>query len=163
MADDKPDNMQAFMSKGVFRGTCPACLKSHGFAPAEFTNKTISYTCPCGRVYTVYPLGLRSGQRKTVNLTGVLMRKSAKEPARLPCQIRDISIKGIGITLDATNADLSDTLQLRIKLDDVRKTALLLPCTVRRKQKAGDQILIGLEFKQLDLDSESALMRYLSQ
>ncbi|MSR24661.1 MAG: PilZ domain-containing protein [Nitrospiraceae bacterium] len=48
-------------------------------------------------------------------------------------------------------------------MDDARKTTLLLPCTVRRKQKAGGQFLLGLEFKQLDLDSESALARYLSQ
>jgi len=58
---------------------------------------------------------------------------------------------------------MTDTMQLRVKLDDARKTALLLPCKVRRKQKAGSQVLLGLEFNPLDLDSQSALLRYLAQ
>ena len=164
MAPDKPELMQAFFSKGAFRGTCPACMVPHNFAPAEFTSQTIAYTCQCGRSFTVLPLGLRSGQRKAVNLSGSLSGKpAAKGVVRMPCLIRDISAKGIGVTLDTMNIEMSETLQLRLKLDDARKTALLLPCKVRRKQKAGDQYLVGLEFKQLDLDSESALARYLSQ
>jgi PilZ domain-containing protein len=163
MASDKPEIMQAFFSKGAFRGTCPACMAPHNFAPAEFTNKTIAYTCACGRSYTVLPLGLRGGQRKAVNLSGILSGKPGKSLMKIPCLIRDMSAKGIGITLDTTSAEMSETLQLRVKLDDARKTALLLPCRVRRKQKAGNQLMLGLEFKQLDLDSESALSRYLAQ
>ena len=163
MATDKPELLQAFFSKGVFRGTCPACLASHNFAPAEFTGKTIAYTCPCGRLYTVLPLGLRGGQRKAVNLSGILSGKPGKSLLKIPCLVRDLSTKGIGITLDVTSAEMAETMQLRVKLDDLRKTALLLPCKVRRKQKAGGQLLLGLEFKPLDLDSQSALSRYLSQ
>lgn len=163
MTADKPENMQAFFNKGFFRGTCPACMVSHNFAPAEFTSKTIAHTCPCGRSYTVFPLGLRGGQRKVVNLPASLSRKPEKGPVRVPCLVRDISTKGIGVTLDTMNAEMAETLQLRIKLDDVRKTSLLLPCKVRRKQKTGNQLLLGLEFKPLDLDSQSALKRYLSQ
>ncbi len=163
MAPDKPELLQAFFNKGVFRGACPACLASHNFAPAEFTSKTIAYTCPCGRSYTVLPLGLRGGQRKVINLPGSLSWNSAKGPVRVPCLVRDISTKGIGVTIDAMNAEMTETMQFRVKLDDARKTALLLSCTVRRKQKAGGQFLLGLEFTQLDLDSESALARYLSQ
>lgn len=163
MAPDTPELLQAFFTKGVFRGTCPACTVSHNFAPAEFTSKTIVYTCPCGRSYTVLPLGLRGGQRKAVNLPGSLSRKPAKGPGRVPCLVRDISTKGIGVTLDTMNAEMAETLQLRIKLDDAKKTALLLPCKVRRKLKVGSQLLLGLEFKQLDLDSQSALARYLEQ
>lgn len=163
MAPDKPELLQAFSNKGVFRGTCPACMVSHKFAPAEFTSKTIAYTCPCGRSYTVLPLGLRGGQRKAVNLPGSLSGNPAKGPVRVPCLVRNISTKGIGITLDTMNVEMADTLQLRVKLDDARKTTLLLPCKVCRKQTAGSQLLLGLEFNQLDLDSESALVRYLSQ
>lgn len=163
MAPDTPELLQAFFNKGVFRGTCPACMAPHNFAPAEFTSKTIAYTCPCGRSYTVLPLGLRGGQRKAVNLPGFLSGKPGKGPVRVPCLIRDISTKGIGVTLDTMNAEMAQTLQLRVKLDDAKKTALLLPCKVRRKQKAGSQLLLGLEFKQLDLDSQSALARYLEQ
>jgi PilZ domain-containing protein len=163
MAPDKPELLQAFFSKGAFRGTCPACMAPHNFAPAEFTEKTLAYACQCGRSYTVLPLGLRSGQRKAVNLSGSLSGKPAKGAVRMPCLIRDISAKGIGITLDDMSAEMAETLQLRVKLDDARKTALLLPCKVRRKQKAGSQLLLGLEFKSLDLDSQSALARYLSQ
>ncbi|HYM38408.1 MAG TPA: PilZ domain-containing protein [Nitrospiraceae bacterium] len=163
MATDKPELLQAFFSKGVFRGTCPACLASHNFAPAEFTGKTIAYTCPCGRLYTVLPLGLRGGQRKAVNLSGILSGKPGKSLLKIPCLVRDLSTKGIGITLDVTSAEMAETMQLRVKLDDLRKTALLLPCKVRRKQKAGGQLLLGLEFKPLDLDSQSALARYLAQ
>jgi hypothetical protein len=108
-------------------------------------------------------LGLRGGQRRVINLPGSLSWNSAKGPVRVPCLVRDISTKGIGITIDAMNAEMTETLQLRIKLDDARKTALLLSCIVRRKQKAGGQFLLGLEFTQLDLDSESTLARYLSQ
>ncbi len=163
MATDKPELLQAFFSKGVFRGTRPACLASHNFAPAEFTGKTIAYTCPCGRLYTVLPLGLRGGQRKAVNLSGILSGKPGKSLLKIPCLVRDLSTKGIGITLDVTSAEMAETMQLRVKLDDLRKTALLLPCKVRRKQKAGGQLLLGLEFKPLDLDSQSALARYLAQ
>ncbi|MEK7294436.1 MAG: PilZ domain-containing protein [Nitrospirota bacterium] len=163
MAPDKPELLQAFFNKGVFRGACPACMVSHNFAPAEFTSKTIAYTCPCGRSYTVLPLGLRGGQRKVVNLPGSLSWNSAKGSVRVPCLVRDISTKGIGVTLDMMNVEVAETLQLRVKLDDAKKTALLLPCKVRRKLKAGSQLLLGLEFEQLDLDSESALSRYLSQ
>lgn len=163
MAPDNPELLQAFFTKGAFRGTCPACLVSRNFAPAEFTSKTIAYTCPCGRSYSVLPLGLRGGMRKTVNLPASLSWKSVQGPLRVTCLVRDISTKGIGVTLDAVNAEMTDTLQLRVKLDDARKTALLLPCTARRKQQMGSQILLGLEFKLLDLDSQSALARYLSQ
>jgi hypothetical protein len=163
MAPDKPELLQAFFNKGVFRGACPACMVSHNFAPAEFTSKTIAYTCPCGRSYTVLPLGLRGGQRKAVNLPASLSTKLAAGPMRMACLVRDISTKGIGVTLDTINIDMSETLQLRVKLDDAKKTALLLPCKVRRKLKAGSQILLGLEFNQLDLDSQSALARYLEQ
>ncbi len=163
VAPDHPELLQAFFGKGVFRGSCPACMASHNFLPAEFTSKTIAYTCSCGRSYHVLPLGLRGGTRKAVNLSGSLSGKPAKGPLRVPCLIRDISSKGIGITLDAMNAEMTDTLQLRVKLDDAKKTALLLPCRIRRKQKAGGQFLLGLEFKPLDLDSQSALARYLSQ
>lgn len=163
MATDKPELLQAFFSKGVFRSTCPACMASHNFAPAEFTGKTIAYTCPCGNQYAVLPLGLRGGQRKAVNLSGILSGKPGKSLLKIPCQVRDLSTKGIGITLDVTTAEMAETMQLRVKLDDLRKTALLLPCKVRRKQKTGTQLLLGLEFKQLDLDSQSALSRYLSQ
>ena len=163
MATDKPDILQAFFSKGVFRGTCPACLASRSFAPAEFTGKTLAYTCPCGHLYDVLPLGLRGGQRKAVNLSGTLSGKPGKSLLKIPCLVRDLSAKGIGITLDVTTAEMAETMQLRFKLDDARKTALLLPCKVRRKQKADNQLLLGLEFKSLDLDSQSALARYLSQ
>jgi hypothetical protein len=163
MAPDKPELLQAFFNKGVFRGTCPACMASHNFAPAEFTSKTIDYTCPCGRSFTVLPLGLRGGQRKAVNLSGILSGKPGKSLLKIPCLVRDLSTKGIGITLDVTTAEMAETMQLRVKLDDFRKTALLLPCRVRRKQKTGGQLLLGLEFKSLDLDSQSALSRYLSQ
>ena len=163
MATDKPELLQAFFNKGVFRGTCPACMVSHNFAPAEFTSKTVAYTCPCGRLFTVLPLGLRSGQRKAVNLPGILSDKPGKSLLKIPCQVRDISTKGIGITLDATSAEMAETMQLRVKLDDARKTSLLLPCKVRRKQKAGGQLLLGLEFKLVDLDTQSALARYLAQ
>lgn len=163
MAPDKPELLQAFFNKGVFRGTCPACMVSHNFAPADFTSKTIAYTCPCGCSYTVLPLGLRGGQRKAVNLPGSLSGKPAKGPVRVPCLVRDISTKGIGVSLDTMNVEMAETLQLRVKLDDAKKTSLLLPCNVRRKLKAGSQLLLGLEFKQLDLDSQSALARYLAQ
>jgi hypothetical protein len=163
MATDKPELLQAFFNKGVFRGTCPACMASHNFAPAEFTGKTIDYTCPCGRSFTVLPLGLRGGQRKAVNLVGILTDKPGKSLLKIPCLVRDLSTKGIGITLDVTTAEMAQTMQLRVKLDDARKTALLLPCRVRRKQKTGGQLLLGLEFKSLDLDSQSALSRYLAQ
>jgi hypothetical protein len=163
MAHESPELLQAFFGKGVFRGTCPACLASHNFAPAEFTSKTIPYTCACGRSFTVLPLGLRGGQRKAVNLPGILSDKPGKSLLKIPCQVRDISTKGIGITLAPTSAEMAETMQLRVKLYDARKTALLLPCKVRRKQKTGAQLLLGLEFKQLDLDSQSALSRYLSQ
>jgi hypothetical protein len=163
MAPDKPELLQAFFNKGVFRGACPACMVSHNFAPAEFTSKTIAYTCPCGRLYTVLPLGLRGGQRKAVNLPGSLSGKPDKGPVRVPCLVRDISTKGIGVTLDTMNVEMAETLQLRVKLDDAKKTALLLSCKVRRKLKAGSQLLLGLEFEQLDLDSQSALARYLAQ
>lgn len=163
MAPDKPELLQAFFNKGVFRGTCPACMVSHNFAPAEFTSKTVAYTCPCGRLFTVLPLGLRGGQRKAVNLSGILSGKPGKSLLKIPCQVRDLSTKGIGITLDVTTAEMAETMQIRVKLDDIKKTALLLPCKVRRKQKTGGQLLLGLEFKSLDLDSQSALTRYLSQ
>lgn len=163
MAPDAPELLQAYFNKGVFRGSCPACAVSHNFAPAEFTSKTTAYTCPCGRSYTVLPLGLRGGQRKAVNLPGSLSRKPDKGLVRVPCLVRDISTKGIGVTLDTMNAEMAETLQLRVKLDDAKKTTLLLPCKVRRKQKAGGQLLLGLEFKQLDLDSQSTLARYLGQ
>lgn len=163
MASDTPELLQAFFTKGVFRGTCPACMASHNFAPAEFTGKSIAYTCKCGHSYTVLPLGLRGGQRKAVKLPGSLSRKPTKGPGRVPCLVQDISTKGIGVTLDTMNAEMAETLQLRVTLDDARKTVLLLPCRVRRKLKAGTQLLIGLEFKQLDLDSQTALARYLSQ
>jgi len=162
-APDNPELLQAFFTKGVFRGTCPACMVSHNFLPAEFTSKTIAYTCPCGRPYSVLPLGLRGGMRKTVNLPASLSWNQGKGPLRVSCLVRDISTKGIGVTLDAMNAEMTDTMQLRVKLDDARKTALLLPCKVRRKQKAGSHVLLGLEFNPLDLDSQSALSRYLSQ
>ena len=163
MASDSPELLQAFFTKGAFRGSCPACMVSHNFAPAEFTSKTIAYTCPCGRLYTVLPLGLRGGQRKAVNLPGILSGKPGKSLLKIPCLVRDLSTKGIGITLDVTSAEMADTMQLRVKLNDARKTALLLPCKVRRKQKAGGQLLLGLEFKLVDLDTQSALTRYLSQ
>ena len=163
MAADKPELLQAFFSKGVFRSSCPACMASHNFMPAEFTGKTIAYTCPCGRSFDVLPLGLRGGQRKAVNLSGVLSGKPGKSLLKIPCLVRDLSAKGIGITLDVTTAEMAETMQLRVKLDDSRKTALLLPCKVRRKQKTGGQLQLGLEFKSLDLDSQSALSRYLSQ
>lgn len=163
MAADQPEILQAFFSKGMFRGSCPVCMTAHDFAPVEFSGKTVTYTCSCGRPYTVRPLGLRAGQRKAVNLPGSLAGRPARGPARMSCVVRDISAKGIGVTLDMTTADMAETLQLRVKLDDTRKTALLLPCKVRRKQKTGNQLLLGLEFKQLDLDSQSALARYLSQ
>lgn len=163
MVDDKSETMQAFFTKGVFRGTCPACMVSHDFDPAEFTAKTLAYTCPCGRLYTVYPLGLRAGQRKAVNLPGILFGKPGKSLLKIPCVVHDLSAKGIGITLGMTTAEMAETVQLRIKLDDARQTALLLPCRVRRKEKTGDRLLLGLEFKQLDLDSQAALARYLGQ
>lgn len=109
MAPDKPELLQAFFTKGVFLGACPACLASHNFAPAEFTSKTIAYTCACGRSYTVLPLGLRGGQRKVVNVPGSLSWNSAKGPVRVPCLLRDISTKGVGITIDAMNAELTET------------------------------------------------------
>lgn len=163
MAPDNPELLQAFFTKGVFRGTCPACMVSHNFAPAEFTSKTIPYTCPCGRSFAVLPLGLRGGQRKAVNLPGILSGKPGKSLLKIPCLVRDLSSKGIGITIDVTSAEMAETMQLRVKLDDAKKTALLLPCRVRRKQKTGAQLLLGLEFKLLDLDSQTALARYLSQ
>ena len=162
MAPDNPELLQAFFSKGFFRGACPACMTSHNFAPAEFTAKTIPYTCSCGRSYTVVPLGLRAGSRKAVNLPAILSGKPGKSLLKIPCVVRDLSTKGIGITLGMTSAEMAETMQLRVKLDDAKKTALLLPCKVRRKQKTGDQLLLGLEFKQLDLDSQSALARYLA-
>jgi hypothetical protein len=163
MAPDNPELFQAFFSKGFFRGTCPACMAPHDFAPAEFTSKTIPYTCSCGRSFSVVPLGLRAGARKAVNLSGILSGKPGKSLLKIPCVVRNLSAKGIGITLGLTTAEMAETMQLRVKLDDARKTALLLPCRVRRKQKTGDQLLLGLEFKQLDLDSQSALARYLAQ
>jgi hypothetical protein len=165
MASNNPELFQAFFNKGAFRGTCPACMDAHDFPPSEFPpgTKTIPYTCPCGRSYHVIPLGLRAGMRKAVNLPGILSGKPGKSLMKLPCQVRDLSTNGIGITVDPTSAEMAETLQLRVKLDDPRKTALLLPCTVRRKQKASGKLLLGLQFKQLDLDSQTALARYLSQ
>jgi hypothetical protein len=61
LASDNPELLQAFFTKGAFRSSCPACMDAHDFAPAEFTSKTIAYTCPCGRSYSVLPLGLRAG------------------------------------------------------------------------------------------------------
>jgi hypothetical protein len=162
MASENPELLQAFFNKGVFRGACPACMASHNFAPAEFTAKTIPYTCSCGRSYSVVPLGLRAGARKAVNLPGILSGKPGKSLLKIPCLVRDLSARGIGITLDVTSAEMAETMQLRVKLDDPRKTALLLPCRVRRRLKTGGQLLLGLEFKSLDLDSQSALVRYLS-
>jgi len=165
MGSDSPELLQAFFTKGAFRSSCPACMDAHDFAPSEFppAAKTIPYTCPCGRSYSVLPLGLRAGTRKAVKLPGILSGKPGKSLLKIPCLVRDLSTKGIGITLDVTSAEMAETMQLRVKLDDARKTALLLPCKVRRKQKTGTQLLLGLEFKQLDLDSQSALLRYLSQ
>jgi hypothetical protein len=163
MAPDNQELLQAFFSKGVFRGACPACMTSHDFAPAEFTAKTIPYICQCGRSYSVVPLGLRGGARKAVNLAGILSGKPGKSLLKIPCVVRDLSTKGIGITLGVTNAEMAETMQLRVKLDDARKTALLLPCKVRRRQKTGTELQLGLEFKRLDLDSQSALARYLAQ
>lgn len=163
MAADKPEPLQAFFTKGVFRGTCPACMVSHDFNPAEFTTKTLAYTCTCGRRYTVYPIGLRASQRKAVNLPGILVGKPGKSLLRLPCVVHDLSVKGSGITLGLTSAEMADTMQLRLKLDDPRKTALLLPCRVCRRERVGDRLVLGLEFKSLDLDTEATLNRYLSQ
>ena len=163
MAPDNPELLQAFFTKGAFRSSCPACMATHDFAPAEFTTKTIPYTCPCGRSYRVLPLGLRAGTRKTVNLPGILSGKPGKSLLKIPCQVRDLSPNGIGITLDVTTAEMSETMQLRVKLDDAKKTALLLSCKVRRREKMGRQLLLGLAFDRLDLDTQSALARYLSQ
>jgi hypothetical protein len=163
LASDNPELLQAFFTKGAFRSSCPACMDAHDFAPAEFTSKTIAYTCPCGRSYSVLPLGLRAGTRKAVNLPGILSGKPGKSLLKIPCLVRDLSTNGIGITLDVTSAEMAETMQLRVKLDDARKTGLLLPCKVRRRQKTGTQLLLGLQFKSLDLDTQSALSRYLSQ
>ncbi len=163
MLSDSPELLQAFFTEGTFRSRCPACMDAHDFAPAEFTAKMIPYTCPCGRSYSVIPLGLRAGARKTVNLPGILSGKPGKSLLKIPCQVRDLSSNGIGITLDITTAEMADTMQLRVKLDDAKKTPLLLSCKVRRRQKTGNQLFLGLAFKQLDLDTQSALARYLSQ
>jgi hypothetical protein len=58
---------------------------------------------------------------------------------------------------------MADTMPLRVKLDDPQQTTLLLPCRVCRRQKTGGQLLLGLEFKRLDLDTQSVLAHYLSQ
>jgi len=165
MASDSPELLQAFFTRGAFRSSCPACLDVHDFAPAEFTSakKTIPYACPCGRSYNVLPLGLRAGMRKAVNLPGILSGKHGTSLLKFPCLVRDLSANGIGVTLDMTSAEMADTMHLRVKLDDSRKTALLLPCKVRRRQKAGTKLLLGLQFESLDPETQSMLARYLSQ
>lgn len=165
MASDSPELLQAFFTKGAFRSSCPACMDVHDFAPAEFTpaKKTIPYACPCGRSFNVLPLGLRAGMRKKVNLPGILSGKTGKGLLKIPCLVRDLSANGIGVALDVTNAEMADTMQLRVKLDGAIKTALLLPCKVRRTQKVGTQLLLGLQFESLDLDTQSTLARFLSQ
>ena len=165
MASDSPELLQAFFTKGAFRSSCPACMDAHDFAPTEFhpAKKTIPYTCPCGRSYNVLPLGLRAGMRKTVKLPGVLSCKHGTSLLKFPCLVRDLSANGIGVTLDMTRAELADTMHLRVRLDDSRRTALLLPCKVRRRQEAGTQLLLGLQFESLDPDTQSKLVRYLSQ
>lgn len=165
MASDDPQLLQAFFTKGAFRSSCPACMDVHDFPPTEFPpgTKTIPYTCPCGRSFSVIPLGLRAGTRKAVNLPGILTGKPGKSLMKLPCQVRDLSANGIGVTVEPTSAEMAETLQLRVKLDDARKTPLLVSCQVRRKEKLGGKLLLGLEFKQLDLDSQTALARYLTQ
>lgn len=165
MASDNPELLQAFFIKGAFRSSCPACMDVHDFPPTEFPpgTKAIPYACPCGRSFNVIPLGLRAGTRKSVNLSGILSGKPGKSLMKLPCQVRDLSTKGIGVTVEPTSAEMAETLQLRVRLDDAKKTPLLVPCRVRRKQKIGGKLLLGLEFKQLDIDSQIALARYLTQ
>jgi len=163
MADEQPELMQAFFTKGVFRGTSPACVAVHDFAPSEFAGKSVAYTCACGRSFAVVPLGLRAGVRKAVDLPGILFGKPGKSLLKIPCRLHDMSSKGAGITLNLTSAEMADTMQLRVKLDDPQQTTLLLPCRVCRRQTTGGQLLLGLEFKQLDLDTQSVLVHYLSQ
>ncbi len=163
MGSESPELLQAFFTNGAFRSSCPGCMATHDFAPREFTTRTIPYTCPCGRSYSILPLGLRGGTRKSVNLPGILSGKPGKSLLKIPCQVRDLSSNGVGILLDPTTAEMAETMQLRVKLDDGKKTALLLSCKVRRRQNSGKQLFLGLAFNQLDLDTQSALARYLSQ
>jgi hypothetical protein len=141
--------LQAYFSNKRFVSVCPACKQASEFTPEAFPRTpkpSVRFECPCGKIFTVVPVGLRSCYRKPVNLGGGLRKKTEVGLIQAPCTVHDISPRGLLVSTELLKSVVvNDTIQMTVVLDDKDRSKLVLDCLVRRKIVEERTMTLGLE------------------
>ncbi|MFC1495510.1 PilZ domain-containing protein [Thermodesulfobacteriota bacterium] len=143
---------------------CPFCMEERNIDPEKVPSKhKFKVKCKCGSVYGIQLEG-RTKFRKEVNFAGIILRPDQSDKwgkmlnesletkiKKITCQIRDISMGGIGIkVLDSTEVigeiETGDILMVKFTLDNSAETEMETMVTV--KVVRGDYL--GCEFSEAD-------------
>ena len=122
---------------------CPQCKKAKTADVSQFIHTCmsvkVSARCSCGHCWESL-LDKRKYYRKVVNLPGAYQHiKGEKVLERGTMKVVDLSLGGIKIKANsARNLQIDDRLEMKLQLDDVKKTIIRKNARVRNA--SGDYI-----------------------
>lgn len=131
--------------------SCPQCKNTRTVDVTK--HKTldkavkIKVHCPCGHDYPVL-LERRKQYRKAVNLPGTYIRiYNQRRAGSGSMVVNDVSRKGLSIQVkDVTYMKIGDVLEVKFKLDDPKRSAILKEVIIRKIFEND----LGTEFVSID-------------
>src|SRR5207244_992425 len=106
------------------------------------------HVCACGKPSLVL-LNYRKSPRKPVKLVGSLTVQPKK--IERMCEVLDISEQGMRVVTDFfKDVTAGQRVNARVMLDDIRRSKVDLPCTVRNTRQDNLRLTIGVQFDDLD-------------
>lgn len=136
--------------------SCPQCKNTRTVDVTK--HKTldkavkIKVHCPCGHDYPVL-LERRKQYRKAVNLPGTYIRiYNQRRAGSGSMVVNDVSRKGLSIQVkDVTYMKIGDVLEVKFKLDDPKRSAILKEVIIRKIFEND----LGTEFVSIDSGNAS--------
>ena len=125
---------------------CPKCSFTKEIDVTNFKNtkKKLKVKCKCGEMFNI-TLEFRKHYRKNVMLPGEYAIKGKEEKGEII--IRNLSLTGIQFeSLKPHNIKLNDTLDIKFKLDNPKRSEILKQVTVKRVRDR----TIGAKYTQLN-------------
>jgi DNA-binding response OmpR family regulator len=142
---------------------CSACQERREVHVSELPHSTkpYSYGCPCGESTLFRLISFRRAPRKTVQLTATVVASAPRGTMRLPCEIEDISTKGMRVRTEPIPEFRPEAIRVVLTLPGRSKRTLQIPCFLRRSDIENRELRLGLEFQKMAADDEEALAGYL--
>lgn len=143
---------------------CSACQERREVHVSELphTTKPYTYECACGESTLFRLISFRRVPRKTVQLTATVVASAPRGTLRVPCEIEDISAKGMRVRTEPIPEFRPETIKVVLTLPGRGKRTLQIPCVLRRSDVEKRELRLGLEFQVLAPEDEEALAGYLN-